>query len=129
MHKSGVLLHQASRVGTKKDEDLVASMFVAIQEVLRDSFAREAFLDEVSFGTRRAAVVRGDHVILAAIISRGEIEYLVPEMLAAVRAVEATYGAALAHWDGRMARLEGIDRIMNRFLAGGFRGAWRARFA
>jgi len=129
MHRSGALLYQASRAGTKKDEDLIASMFVAIQEFLRDSFAREAYLDEVSFGRRRAAVVRGDYVILAAILSRGEVEYLVPEMLAAVRAVETAYGAVLSRWDGRMAHLEGIERIVDRFLAGGFRGAWRARFA
>ena len=128
MHRSGVLLHHVSRnPDLRKDDDLVASMFVAIQEFVRDSFQSEALLDEVSFGGRRAAVVRGEHTVLAAVITRGDVAHLVPQMLAALRAVESTYGHVLDAWDGHMARLAGVDRILNRFLAGGFRSAWRAR--
>lgn len=128
MHRSGVLIHHVSRgPDLKKDDDLVASMFVAIQEFVRDSFKSEALLDELSFGGRKAAVVRGEHTILAAVISRGDVEYLTPQMLAALRAVEATYGRVLGAWDGRMAKLTGVDRILERFLRGGYRSAWRAR--
>lgn len=127
MHRNGVLIHHVSRNSDlKKDDDLVASMFVAIQEFVRDSFKSEALLDEVSFGGRKAAVVRGEHTNLAAVISRGDVEYLIPQMLAAVRAVEATYGRVLGAWDGRMAKLTGVDRILERFLRGGYRSAWRA---
>ncbi len=127
MHRSGVLIHHVSRnPDLRKDDDLVASMFVAIQEFARDSFKSEALLDEMSFGGRKAAVVRGEHTILAAVISRGDVEYLIPQMLAAVRAVEATYGRVLGAWDGRMAKLTGVDRILGRFLGGGYRSAWRA---
>lgn len=128
MHRSGVLIYHVSRSpDLRKDDDLVASMFVAIQEFVRDSFRSEALLDEVSFGGRKAAVVRGEHAILAAVISRGDAEYLIPQMLAAIRSVEATYGRVLDAWDGHMAKLTGVDRILNRFLSGGFRSAWRAR--
>ncbi len=128
MHRSGILIHHVSQgPDLKKDDDIVASMFVAIQEFARDSFKSEALLDEMSFGGRKAAVVRGEHTILAAVISRGDAEYLIPQMLAAVRAIEATYSRVLGAWDGHMAKLAGVDRILERFLRGGYRSAWRAR--
>lgn len=127
MHRNGVLLHHASRgPSAKKDDDLVASMLVAIQEFVRDSFRSEKLLDSVSFGGRRAALVRGKYVILVAVISRGDVDYVIPQMLAAVRNIERAHGKILASWDGRMTKLLGIQGIMNRLLRGGYRSTWRA---
>lgn len=128
MHKSGVLLRHVSQEPTlRKDDDLVASMFVALQEFIRDSFRKEASLDAVTFGGRRAAVVRGELTILAAVISRGDIEYVIPEMLAAVRAVEVTYWDSLVNWDGSMASLGEIDEVLQRLMRGQFRSPWRVQ--
>ncbi len=126
MHKNGILLrHVSQQPELGKDDDLVASMFVAIQEFVRDSFRKEASLDAVSFGGRRAAVVRGELTILAAVSSHGDVEYMIPEMLAAVRAVEATYWDVLVAWDGNMNVLAGIDGILQKFMRGEFRSPWR----
>ncbi len=128
MTKGGVLIRHVSHTpGLQKDDDIVASMFVAIQEFVRDSFRREASLDAVTFGHRRAAVVRGELTILAAVASRGDVEYLIPEMLAATRAIEARYWDALLYWDGTMSRLAGIDEALNRLLSGEFRSPWRVQ--
>ncbi len=130
MTKGGLLIRHASREAElKKDDDLVASMFVAIQEFVRDSFRREASLDSVAFGRRHAAVVRGELTILAAVISHGDAEAVTPELLAAVRAIEAKYWDTLLAWDGSLARLAGLDEILAQLMKGKFRSAWRVQIA
>ena len=130
MTKGGVLIRHVSLRGElKKDDDIVASMFVAIQEFVRDSFRREASLDSVAFGKRHAAVVRGELTILAGIISHGEADAVTPELLAAVRAIEVRYWDALRAWDGNLAKLEGVDEVLGQLMKGRFRSAWRVQLA
>lgn len=130
MTKGGILIRHVSRKpDLKKDDDIVASMFVAIQEFVRDSFRKEASLDSVAFGRRHAAVVRGELTILAAVITHGDVEYVTPELVAAVRAIEAEYWDVLVNWDGNMSRLAGVDEFLNRLLSGGFRSPWRVQLA
>ena len=130
MTKGGVLIRHVNREAElRKDDDLVASMFVAIQEFVRDSFRREASLDAVAFGNRRAAVVRGELTVLAAVTSHGDADAVIPELLAAVRSIEARYWDALRTWDGNLSRLGGIDEALARLMKGGFRAAWRVQLA
>ena len=126
MHRSGLLIHHQSRgPALKKDDDLVASMLVAIQEFVRDSFRSEATLDEFAFGGRHAAIVRGKHVVLAAILSRGDVRYLLPQLQAAVQEIEDAHGPALANWDGRISKLDRAAPAVRTLLGGGYRGrAW-----
>jgi hypothetical protein len=122
MHRSGVLIRHVSRVpGLRKDDDLVASMFVSIQEFVRDSFQTRATLDELSFGGRKASVLRGRHLVIAALLSRGHPRFLFPQLRAAERAIERAHGATLDHWDGRTSALDGVDAILQRLLKGGYR--------
>ena len=129
VHRSGILIQHLSRgPGLRKDDDLVASMFVAIQEFVRDSFHTKATLDELSFAGRKAAVLRGRHLVLAALVSRGNPRYLFPQLKAAERALEKAHGPALVDWDGRVASLDQAGPVLESFLAGGFRrmsGRWR----
>ncbi len=131
VHRSGILIQHLGRgpgPGLRKDDDLVASMFVAIQEFVRDSFQTKATLDELSFAGRKAAVLRGRHVVLAALVSRGSPRYLFPQMKAVERALEKAHGPALVDWDGRVTGLDQAGPILESFLSGGFRrmhGWWR----
>ncbi len=129
MHRSGILIQHLSRgPGLRKDDDLVASMFVAIQEFVRDSFDTKATLDELSFGGRKTAVLRGEHVVLAALISKGSPRYLFPQMKAVERDLEEAHGANLKDWDGRVSRLDQARPILEVFLRGGYRHmrGWRS---
>ena len=122
MHRSGILIqHTSQGPDLRKDDDLVASMFVAIQDFVRDSFDTKATLDEMSFGGRKAAVLRGEHVILAALTSKGNPRYLFPQMKAVERALERAHGPALVDWDGRLTSLDQVGPILQSFLRGGFR--------
>ena len=130
VHRSGVLIRHLRRGSTpdlRKDDDLVASMFVAIQDFVRDSFHTKATLDELSFAGRKAAVLRGRYLILAALVSRGNPRYLFPQMKAVERALRRAHGAALVDWDGRVTSLDQAGPILQSFLAGGFRRmrGWR----
>ena len=122
MHRSGILIqHMSEGPDLRKDDDLVASMFVAIQDFVRDSFDAKATLDEMSFGGRKAAVLRGEHIILAALTSKGNPRYLFPQMKAVERALERAHGPALVDWDGRLTSLDQVGPILQSFLRGGFR--------
>ena len=131
VHRSGVLIQHLRRESApdlRKDDDLVASMFVAIQDFVRDSFHTKATLDELSFAGRKAAVLRGRHLVVAALVSRGNPRYLFPQMKAAERALQRAHAAALVDWDGRVTSLDQAGPILESFLAGGFRrmhGWWR----
>ncbi len=128
MTKGGILIRHASREPElRKDDDIVASMFVAIQEFVRDSFRREAALDSVAFGRRHAAVVRGELTVLAAVISHGDADSVTPELLAAVRSLEARYWTVLVAWDGNLSRLEGADEVLAQLMRGKFRAPWRVK--
>ena len=129
MHRSGILIQHLSRgPGLRKDDDLVASMFVAIQEFVRDSFDTKATLDELSFGGRKTAVLRGEHVVLAALLSKGSPRYLFPQMKAVERDLEKAHGANLKDWDGRVSGLDQARPILEVFLRGGYRHmrGWRS---
>lgn len=129
MHRNGILIEHRSRgPALKKDDDLVASMFVAIQEFVRDSFDAKATLDELSFGGRKAAVLRGEHVVIAALLSKGSPRYVFPQMKGVERALERVHGPALADWDGRASRLDHAAPILEAFLRGRYRRfpGWRS---
>jgi hypothetical protein len=122
VHRSGLLIQHRSRgPGVKRDDDLVAAMLVAVQEFLRDSFHTTATLDEFAFAGRKAAVLRGRHVVLAALLSRGSPRYLFFQLKAVERALEAAHGAALADWDGHVTSLDQAGPILATLLAGGYR--------
>src|SRR5438094_2127592 len=129
VHRSGILIQHLSRgPGLRKDDHLVASMFLAIQEFVRDSFHTKATLDELSFAGRQPPVLRGRHLVLAALVSRGSPRYLFPQFKAAEHALEKAHGPALVDWDGRVASLDQAGPVLESFLAGGFRrmpGRWR----
>jgi hypothetical protein len=129
MHRNGILIrHDARETSLAKDDDLVASMLVAIQDFVRDSFRSEATLDEFSFGRRSAAFVRGRHVVLAAILSRGKPGYVIPQLRAAADDLEEAHGPDLAVWDGRVGRLPRSGDILKALLAGRYRATqfWSA---
>jgi len=122
VHRSGIMIqHYSPASSLKKDDDLVASMLVAIQDFVEDAFRTEATLDEFSFGRRSAAFVRGRNIVLAAIISRGNGAYMIPQMRAAANALEEAHGPDLAAWDGRLASLGRAREIMDTLLTGGYR--------
>src|SRR2546428_12989002 len=96
-------------------------MFVAFQDCVRGSFHTKATLDELSFAGRKAAVLRGRYLILAALVSRGNPRYLFPQMKAVERAMQRAHGAAFVDWDGRVTSLDQAGPILQSFLAGGLR--------
>lgn len=127
VHSSGALIqHVSHEHAIKKDDDLMAAMLIAVQAFVRESWKQEATLDEFYFGSKRAAFVRGKDVVLAAIISRGDPAYLVPQLRAAVHALERVHGPVLANWDGRLSRIDRAQGILETLMQGGYRGeAWK----
>src|SRR5207245_2819778 len=83
-----------------------------------------ATLDEFAFAGRKAAVLRGRHVVLAALLSRGSPRYLFSQLKAVERALEAAHGVALADWDGRVSSLDQAGPILEALLAGRYRRIW-----
>ena len=128
MAKGGTLVrHESRQPDSRKDDDRVASMFIAIQEFVRDSFRWEVALDSVAFGYRSAAVVRGELTAFAAITSHGDADAVTPELLAVAPTIETRYWDALRAWARSHSRLEGVDAIVGRLMKGAFRPPWRVQ--
>jgi hypothetical protein len=125
VHRNGTLIRHVRRgPGSRKDDDVLASMILAVQDFVRDSFHTGATLDEFSFAGRKAAVLRGEHVVLAALLARGSPRYLFSQMKAVERDIEDAAGAALEGWDGTSSNLDRVEPILQLFLRGGYRGTW-----
>ena len=111
LHDSGMLIrHYTNGNGLQKDGDIMSGMLIILQEFVRDSFNDpRGSLEEVRFGDRRVLMARGDHSILAAVVSGRRLNGLPAKLGRAVGEFERVQGAALAAWDGNLARLDAAD--------------------
>lgn len=118
LHDSGMLIrHYTNGNGLQKDGDIMSGMLIILQEFVRDSFNDpRSSLEEVRFGERRVLMARGDHSILAAVVSGRRLNGLPAKLGRAVTRFERVQGAALAAWDGNLARLDAADAAFQAVL-------------
>ena len=123
LHDSGMLIrHYTNGNGLQKDGDIMSGMLIILQEFVRDSFNDpRGSLEEVRFGDRRVLMARGDHSILAAVVSGRRLNGLPAKLGRAVGEFERAQGAALAAWDGNLARLDAADAAFRSVLISKYR--------
>ena len=123
LHDSGMMIrHYTNGNGLQKDGDIMSGMLIILQEFVRDSFNDpRGSLEEVRFGDRRVLMARGDHSILAAVVSGRRLNGLPAKLGRAVGEFERAQGAALASWDGNLARLDAADATFQSVLTSKYR--------
>jgi len=127
LHRDGLLLRHASRLVRKgSDSDILSGLLIAVQNFINESFigkdwehGREG-LDELNFGKYRIAIVRGKHVVLAAVVSGQRPEEAHRQMRVAMKDIEMAIGPVMEAWDGDMEKVAGSAVFVRDLLAGAY---------
>ncbi len=82
------------------DRDLMASMLIAIQGFVRESFQADSGLNTFSYDRFTVVVERSPHLFLAVTVDGTPPEPLREEMQRVLERVEGLYVGVLASWDG-----------------------------
>ncbi len=126
VHRSGLLLvHFSKTLKAEKDRDIVVAMLTALQSFVQEAFSHGAAktLRQMDFGDRKILIRQGETTYLAVVLRGHASLALRPRMRYTLEAVEASYGGALADWNGNTDSLAGADDLIREgLLAAGLRG-------
>lgn len=117
---SGLLIDHAVAVTqtTLKDEDAVSAMLTAIQDFVQDSFSQAGdALETVEIGGRTLWILRGAEATLACLISGLPPQGLREQLERIQLEIHASFGRALAGFDGDKSRLAAVHPLLNDCLA------------
>lgn len=114
-----LLLHLSNETETSDHADLISGMLTAIRDFAQDAFGRgqEGQLDEIQYGSRRILIEATRHAYLAVVVDGIEPPGFRTAMRQRIIAVENSYHAALAHFDGDIARFAETQRDLSALLA------------
>jgi len=119
---SGLLLKRRARypqLKAEQDDDILAGMLTTVQEFVADSFeAGGGAVDEIKFRKSRIILRRFEHIILAAIVSRGDTGKVRAQVEAAAQDIEERFGPTLEGWDGALEQLDPLDDVVDRLISG-----------
>jgi hypothetical protein len=131
--KSGVLITFVSsktdeELERDKDKDIVAAMFVAVQEFVRDTFARKEgeALKRMDYGDKMALISIGNHIIMAAFITGRESRAFTRNMKAFVEDAEERFSDSFSSFTGYLDDFSELGLMLTSFLEGHYnKGAWK----
>lgn len=119
---SGLLLKRRTRqaqLRATQDDDVLAGMLTTVQEFITDSFeAGGGAVDEIKFRRSRIILRRLEHVILAAIVSRGDAGKVRSQVEAAAKDIEERFGTTLEGWNGELEQLDPLDEVVDQLISG-----------
>jgi OOP family OmpA-OmpF porin len=117
--ESGIVLdHLVSEGGESRDSDLVAGMFTAIQEFIKDSFStgRGENLDNLRFGERAIFLRRADPVYMACVVRGNPPASLAQDLQQALELVVVDCAEDLENFDGNTEAFKKCRRYFEDFL-------------
>jgi len=119
LHDSGMLItHYARAGGIQRDSDIMSGMFVVLQDFVRDSFNDpRGSLEEMRFGDRRFLMARGEHLIMAALVTGKRLNRLPARLRRAIEKFEGAHGATLREWNGNLETLGSADAALRSVLS------------
>ncbi len=116
IHESGVLIkHTARTLKAERDEDILAGMFTAVQNFVKDAFAEgeKDTLKRMDYGDKTVLIHKGNHVLLAMFFKGGEPDWALDSMKSFVEDIEERYEGKLEDWSGDHGKLTGVEKMMN----------------
>ena len=123
IYSDGKLLkHETRRIKPNMNQDIFASMLVAVQSFIKDSFKGEkGGLDEMKFGELKILVGRGKWVFMMAVLMGEEIDPLRPQIARAIEDIEGKYPEILMDWDGNYDRIAPFADILKGLINGEYK--------
>jgi DNA-binding response OmpR family regulator len=118
IYRNGELIkHFTRRLKPDIDPEILSSMFVAVQNFVKDSFRREAGeLNELQFGKFRILICRGKWIILAVVIKGEDIAVLKKQLSRTVRDMEKEKPERLENWKGVLDNLAYLEKHVKKFI-------------
>ena len=118
VYLDGRLLAHAQAAGTiETDKDLMASMLIAIQGFVRDSFQSQAGLHTFGYDADTVLVEAGQRVVLVAVVEGSVPPALREELVAMLEKLEGLYVGVLASWDGDPGTFSAVPGLIAPLLA------------
>ncbi|MFO8109062.1 MAG: hypothetical protein R6U17_00855 [Thermoplasmata archaeon] len=119
IHDSGVLIkHHTRTLKAKRDEDILAGMFLAVNNFVEDAFGGEEkdTLKRMEYGDHIVLVHKGRHVILAVFLSGEVPPRIFDSMSNLVKDIEERYKGRIEEWSGDLEHLPGVDEMLSSIL-------------
>ena len=105
-----LMAHQTRRIKPGMDDDILASMFVAIQMFVKDSFKDESStaLNRLDFGNKKILVEKGESFYLAVVLHSDRTGSVPKRMRTVIEDIQMNFGPALKAWDGDLEKVRGV---------------------
>ena len=118
LHDSGMLIgHYSNGLGVQRDSDIMSGMLMVLQDFIRDSFSdSRSSLDEMRFGEKRVLMVRGEHSIMAAVVTGKRVNRLPARLRRAIANFERAHGEELKMWNGSLEALGSAEAALQSVL-------------
>jgi hypothetical protein len=130
-HSGLLIAHVGSEKEEGKDEDIVASMFVAVQDFVKDAFADETDegrenLNRMDYGDKKVLIYMGEQVRLSAFLSGQFINPFYKKMEDFVGDIEERYAGALNKDLLNNNEYPEIENMMSSLFEGSYsKGYWK----
>lgn len=115
IYKDGRLIsHATRRLKPGMDDQVLGSMFVAIQDFVRDSFKEVTSftLRRLDFGEKSIVIEKGNHLYLAAVLHGVASRKVASKMKKIVGEIEERFEEHLKDWDGDLDKVRGVNDIV-----------------
>ena len=122
IHESGILIqHKAREMNADRDEDILAGMFTAVQNFVKDAFAEDEdeSLKRMDYGNKKVLIHKGNNVTLAVFFTGEEPKWALESMENLVEDVEERYEGDIEDWSGKREDLPGTAEMLKAFLKKG----------
>gem|GEM_PF-313686 len=103
VYKDGRLIsHNTRRLKPDSDDNVLASMFTAVQEFIKDPLAEDETvqINEISYGQNKILIEHGKHLFMAAVVSGMGTRAMHGQMRASVQSIERDCARVLEKWSG-----------------------------
>ncbi|MCE5296678.1 MAG: PKD domain-containing protein [Euryarchaeota archaeon] len=109
-HDGNLIAHQTRRLKPGMDDQILGSMFVALQGFVKDSFKDESstMLKRMDFGEKKVMVEKGDFIYIAVVLNGKRTDSIPPRMQKVLEDIDKAYGVELIAWNGDLESLRGV---------------------
>jgi len=123
IYKDGLLIAHASRSeDSKRDSDIISSMFTAIQDFIQESFTRgsknqeKSTLKKLDFGDFQIVINRGKYIYIAAIFSGFALRKMLIKIENLRKEIEERFSEVLPTWKGNMSQFKESQELLEELL-------------
>ena len=114
-----LMAHSTRRLKPGMDDQVLGSMFVAIQDFVRDSFKDDSSftLRKLDFGSKSVLIERGENIFLAVVLHGKVSKKATHRMKRVVTEIEHEFSLELVGWDGDLDKVRGVNDIMKKLYS------------